>query len=334
MKRAAATQQMIQKLMKTPLHVQMVRGVMDGDGEPFSSSDEESSSKGRSQRLSNNKKKFVLSKGRRALLRVSARKTEERRLYIREHGYAMAPDDEEDSTDDDKGGSSHHQSSAIDETLAFEDIAEALHIGDNSILCEEPVAMAENHMKSKDHPLIGNMKKKKRKNLRKKANGTRRSKGIRNMDLTADEDEERMKRFEEAYTLLCTVKHSDNNVIKASKRWSRASNIQSAVSIDGRVYSDLQRSPKLRYTPPSKRYGPEIAGAKLNGMHLADRGASWMMHLPQQIKACPNRFFGQNSPANLDTADGNAATFSNLSPTRKKLMEIAGRFQNHTPIFE
>ena len=91
------------------------------------------------------------------------------------------------------------------------------------------------------------------------------------MVLTADEDEERMKRFEDAYTIMCTVRKSEDNVIKASKRWSRASNIPIAVSIDGRVYADMQRSPTLKHATSSRRDGNEVVGAELNGKTIADR---------------------------------------------------------------
>ena len=329
-KQAALTQERVEKLMKHPLHVQMVDGAQNGDGDCFSSEDEGSAFvAGHSDRhsLKNGKsvaqetktrKKFALSRGRRALLRVSARRTEERRLHIKQIGYDMAFEDEEST--DDEGGSSNHHSTTMDESLVFEDI---FHVGDNSILFED---------KSIDHPVIGNStQRKKKKSSRKKVSGARRLKGMRSMVRTADEDEERMKRFEEAYTLMCSAKKSEDNIIKSSKRWSRDSDVPIAVSVDGRVYADLQRSPAVRDIQTSKRYSAEVVGAELNGMHLADRGATWMTHLPKQDRRRPVKFFGHSyTPTNEYQT---AANFSNIiSPSKMKLMEIAERIQIRKPV--
>ena len=315
--RAALTQQHVEKLMRTPLHVQLVEGAENGDGDEFS--DEHGI-----------RSTFKLSRGRRALLRVSARRMEERRLEMKEHGYSMVPDDEESSDElEDEGASSHL--STVDESLAFDDIADALQLGDNSTIVEGRALLStEIGAKGKDLSttvITQNNLKKKKKGSKKKGRRARRLKGMRSMVLTADEDEERMKRFEEAYTLMCSVKKSEDNIIKSSKRWSRASNIPIAVSVDGRVYSDLQRSPTMKHTLISKRYANEVVGAELNGKKLADRGASWMMHLPKQDRSRPAKFFGHSYPTHVIDEDEAVTNLSGMSPTKKKLMEIVDRFQ-------
>jgi ankyrin repeat protein len=336
-KRAAQTRERIQKLMTYPLHVQHVKCAENGDGDPFSSDESEGTDVSKTKGVKRNER-FVLSRGRRALLRVSERRMKKRRVYIKENGFVMTPVDEElsSSEEEDEGSSSHDQSvtRTIDESLVFDEIAEALHAGDSSISEDNPANAihAKPSTRSKDTMSGLTSSKKKKRSSKKKMIGGRRLKGVmRTMDLTADEDEERMQRFEEAYTLMCSVKKKSgtNNVIKASKIWSRSSKIASAISIDGRVYADLQRSPSIKHTPPSKLYGTEIVGAELNGVHLTDRGASWMMHLPKQDRGRPVKFFGHNYQPNANGEDRGAASF--ISPSKKKLMEIVDRIQVSKP---
>jgi ankyrin repeat protein len=311
-KRAALTQKRVEKLMQTPLYVQLVERAKNGDGDDFYDEDRSTS------------KSVRLSQGRRALLRVSERKTEERRLDREAHGYLMIPEGVESS--DDEGTSSSYQLSAVDETLAFDDIADALQIGDNSTIGEER-ALSSSDIEETQEGNTQNSARRRKKGSRKKVSRARQLKGMRSMALTADEDEERMKRFEDAYTIMCTVRKSEDNVIKASKRWSRASNIPIAVSIDGRVYADMQRSPTMRHAMASRRYGNEVVGAELNGKTLADRGASWMMHLPKQDRSRPVKFFGHSYPTNGIDVNQVATNITGISPTKKKLMEIVDRFQ-------
>ena len=151
-KRAQQTQAKIVSLMNYPLHVQSVPGAISGDGDLFSNENEDQGQGqndgdrserrgGRGTLTEDGTHKFVLSRGRRALLRVSERKTLERRAFIQEHGYAMSPDDEEESSSsysdgsespsDSDGNDAMKDHSAIrtsDESLVFDDIAEALHI--------------------------------------------------------------------------------------------------------------------------------------------------------------------------------------------------------------
>ena len=314
-KRAALTQKRVEKLMRTPTHVQLVEGAQNGDGDEFYDEDRSTSTS------------VKLSRGRRALLRVSERKTEERRLDIEEYGYSMVPEGVESI--DDEEASSNYQSSAVDETLAFDDIADALQFGDNSTIVEEQaLSSSEFEAECEETPEVNTQSSARRKKgSRKKVSRARQLKGMRSMVLTADEDEERMKRFEDAYTIMCTVRKSEDNVIKSSKRWSRASNIPIAVSIDGRVYADMQRSPTMKHATASRRYGNEVVGAELNGNTLADRGASWMMHLPKRDRSRPVKFFGHSYPTNCIDEEQVAINITGISPTKMKLMEIVDRFQ-------
>ena len=411
--------------MLFPKNVQLVDGARNGDGDPFDNDDgvmdrnvndndnyddsydddDDDNYDGVMDRNAM-RMRMRMSRGRRALLRVSERNYQERRAYILEHGFVMSPDDEDldsdsssDDGDGDSGGSgagtwnaSGSQGSAtgttttrtLEDSLVFDDIAEALRVdaGDQSIASEDrdrasgsgsgsgtisasasgamPLhADGDMIVRRKDTSTLTNhllsnstskKKRKKKKPTKLKSIGGRRlnrgkgkGKGHRKrielgLTLTADEDEERMRRFEEAYTLMCTSvqkkKDDTHPVIKASKIWSRASNIASAISIDGRVYADLQRSPSINHTPPSKLYGAEVMGAELNGVYLTDRGASWMMHLPKRDRG-PNghghgqgrnrHFFGHSYNPLESGDDRGPASF--ISPSKKKLMELVDRIQ-------
>jgi ankyrin repeat protein len=328
-KRAIMTRDRIEKLMRSPLCVDDVPGATSGDGDPFEN--EMVSTVGKRQWQSITSTKLKMSRGRRALLRISERRTEERRQFIKEHGFKMLPDDDESVNDQDGlQSSAYHQSSIVDDSLAFDDISDALQVGDNSTLLEDQgVTHGENTCKNGEQSISAvNGMKQKQKNLRRKTRHARRLKGIRSMALTADEDEERMRRFEEAYTLMCSVKKKDDNVITSKKRWTRGSHVPVAVSIDGRIYSDLQRSPTMKFVPDSKRYGTEVVGAELNGKTLTDRGATWMMHLPKRERHQSNNSFSQSSdPSIVDEKCTPNADLRILSPGKKKLMEIVDKMQ-------
>lgn len=309
-KRAAETKLRIEKLMQYPLFLQHVDGAKNGDGDEFIDEDTHSSKelKGYGNRY---KDQFRLSQGRRALLRVSERRTIERRKYIHEHGFEMRPQDEYVSDDE----SSLNSSSQVIDSAAFDDFTETFHTVD------KPSYQKQNFLKTKN------------KSSKKRGRRFKRIGGMRSIVLTADEDEERMRRFEEAYNLMCSVKKNDDNIIKASKRWTRATNITSAISIDGRAYFDLQRSPTIKHeADPSKRFGNEIIRAQVNGNKLADRGASWMKYTSKNDNTSPitSKFFGRSNPFHTYTTSRSDAQSSDkeISPAKMKLMEIVDRFQS------
>lgn len=304
-KRAAETKVRIEKLMQYPLFLQHVDGAKNGDGDKFIDEGPHSSKelKGYGNRY---KDQFRLSQGRRALLRVSERRTIERRKHIHEHGYEMRPQDEYISDDD--------SSSQVIDSLAFDDFTDTFHTVD------KPSTQIQKSLKLKN------------KSSKKRGRKFKRIGGMRSIVLTADEDEERMRRFEEAYNLMCTVKKNDDNIIKASKRWTRATNITSAISIDGRAYFDLQRSPTIKHeADPSKRFGNEIIRAKINGNKLADRGASWMKYTSKYDNTSPitSKFFGRSNPfhAHATSSSDTQCSDKEISPAKMKLMEIVDRFQ-------
>jgi len=338
-KRAIMTRNRIEKLMQSPLSVDDVPGATSSDGDPLQ--DEIIHSKEEHGQSQSKTTKLKLSRGRRALLRSSERKTEERRQFIKEHGFKMLPDEEEsmiDQRQDDFQSSSssfghhHRRSSTVDDSLAFDDISDALQVGDTSTLPDDQgPALGEISYKVKEeyHSTMMNGQQQKKKSSRRLTRNARRLKGMKSMALTADEDEERMRRFEEAYTLICSVKKREDNVITSNKRWTRGSNVPVAVSIDGRIYSDLQRSPTMKFMPPSKRYGMEVVGAELNGKKLTDRGASWMMHLPKRERNLINSPFAQHAdPSTLVEKFSPNADFGIISPGKKKLMEIVDKMQS------
>lgn len=108
-----------------------------------------------------------------------------------------------------------------------------------------------------------------------------------NIDInTIDPNTERLLRFHEAYNAIirATSQHLNNegggrNTISdrwlqsGGKRWTRDPNIVSAVSIDGRVYEDLQRTPTLSLKQITKGTNHGISTATTNTLY--DRAATW-----------------------------------------------------------
>lgn len=310
-KRANMTKQKVEALMKSPLHVHEVKGALQSDGD--SSSDE--SNIGRSTNS------VPISKGRKALLRVSARKMENRKEKIERYGFEMKPDiGVENMQHEEK---SILNSSALDETLQFADIAAALqetHDEDNFIQYDRDDTVSPRRC-SLDYDST------KVKSARKKSSNSKWLKGMRSIVQSPDEEEERMQRFEDAYKLLCKVAKDSNapdyRVISSSKRWTRDSSLPVVISIDGREYGDLQRSPTFRYEDGVKYYGPEVMAAEVNGIQLTDKSASWMTHIPKRDKRKVN-FFGKK-------VNFGPSTF--LSPQKLKLLDIVDRvhmFEKHS----
>jgi len=98
---------------------------------------------------------------------------------------------------------------------------------------------------------------------------------------TMDPNTERLLRFHEAYNAIIRATTLPNNeggrntisarwLQSGAKRWTRDPNIVSAVSIDGRVYEDLQRTPTLSLKQMKGSNGIGMAPTA-----LYDRGASW-----------------------------------------------------------
>jgi len=352
--RSQVTNSLIKTLMQYPLEVNQVDDYQSGDGDSYTSYESEicvnskycdenevrmgdcpedsliasrvseKSKKCNRRKKRKNKKIPPLSRGRRALLRVSVRKTEERRLYIKQNGFTMMPDDDEKEL---VSNQLHQLDTSIDYSIAPDDITDALDVtiydGGSTLASGVKSAGLSG---CREAGIIGRTIQGSKK--KKKINGRRkRFKGRRSIVHTADEDEERVRRFEEAYRTMCSVSVSPEegkheSLIKTSKRWTRASHIPVAVSIDGRKYDDLQRSPSFKHSLSSRRYGAETVRAALNGIQLADRSASWLTHLPTKLRTNE----GKTSPNNF-TQCTNVDLTETASPGKQKFMELMNRLR-------
>ena len=100
-------------------------------------------------------------------------------------------------------------------------------------------------------------------------------------------DEERIRRFGDAYTAIMLahmangVKPSEPLPSYSGKRWARDPNIVSAMSIDGRSYSDLQRTPTLSLKQMITSPDVYDSNKGMLNVELHDRKASWLVHMPR-----------------------------------------------------
>ena len=147
---------------------------------------------------------------------------------------------------------------------------------------------------------------------------------------TSTEEEERIRRFEEAYRAIMAATNSDNNynddativssewINSGGKRWSRDPNISSAMSVDGRMYDDYQRTPTV--SRREIRGSPDLMGTVRCTTPLFDRGATWMVHVPT-VKSKIESVGDKD-----ETRRGRERRAQNrnvlLSPCQKKLSDI------------
>ena len=342
------------------------------------SSDDDYDNDKQSKNMNHRRRKVKISKGRKSLLRLSERKTISRRNYIKKHGFLMQPDDNDDdfsedcdndniSCNENKEGGAEIADDEFrhDSSIGIDEITEALHVNDDCVFSLQTAAdnnynsqintnnnkSLESKTNGRDMGLVGSTilnGKKKKKSLTtaqrssKKPNGNtaKHLKGKRSMVTTADEDEERIKRFEEAYLLMCSAGDESNpnadgdgsHNITPTKRWTRGSHVPVAVSIDGRIYDDLQRSPAFKDTPSSRFYAAQMYGAELNGKELTDKLASWMMHLPKRSVKDGLLIRDKTLPVLSEHHITNQQISNEavVSPQRLKLRELVDRLQAHT----
>eukprot|EP00571_Detonula_confervacea_P002606 CAMPEP_0172321962 /NCGR_PEP_ID=MMETSP1058-20130122/44726_1 /TAXON_ID=83371 /ORGANISM="Detonula confervacea, Strain CCMP 353" /LENGTH=1322 /DNA_ID=CAMNT_0013037589 /DNA_START=174 /DNA_END=4139 /DNA_ORIENTATION=+ len=98
-----------------------------------------------------------------------------------------------------------------------------------------------------------------------------------------NENKDRIRRFEEAYRsiMLATNANCEDDEVSVSirwlkaggKRWTRDPHVSPAISIDGRLYDDLQRTPtmslkQMNATPDSRK----------NYVESYNRAATWLSH--------------------------------------------------------
>lgn len=188
-RRAASLKEALGRWYQTPESPSDVPGAASEDGNTSSSSVSSMEAAGSARRSSTNqsrkKKKVAISRGRRALLRVSKRAYEQRRAAILEIGYRGGYDDDEHGSDDDEENDSDDQVDAL-----------------AAIFAEESW-------------LRKRRSKKKRKNRRRGARG----------DDGDDGDLDRIRRFEEAFQSLMLTLSAQNQrheIITATRVWKRS----------------------------------------------------------------------------------------------------------------
>lgn len=177
----------------------------------------------------------------------------------------------------------------------------------------------------------------------------RQNTGSSQTSYVSNEDEERIRRFEEAYKAIMLVSdgnHGDDEAIvstewlsRGGKRWTRDPNVSSAVSIDGRQYDDIQRAPTASLKQMAT---PDCYDGK-NGkfrVELHDRAASWLVHVPRPSPKGLRRDSELNVIARKDILlpgvstrgrggemDTTEARNVLLSPCQKKLSDIETTIQ-------
>jgi len=307
--RARKTQIYVERLMKTPLLPNLLAGMISGDDDSYTSYEDFKADGNWNDIVDGNfyqphllrkKKKTLgfakkaknknipnLSVGRRVLLRVSARLTQERRQRILEYGFEMEPDS--DDHDDEIG---IHSSTNVNPT-------------------------------SVPGSIIGLTVNAKKTRKSRKKSGTPHLKGRKSIVNSAVEDEDRLRRFQEAYAALVNAVLSMQQAATTNmddidrdniKRWSRGS-ISPAISIDGREYCDLQRAPSIRYEKTKSQSLYE----------LIDRGASWLMHLPKQDKInFLAKFLSENKP---DTISSGSQLDDASNSGQERLLELIKQLQ-------
>lgn len=107
------------------------------------------------------------------------------------------------------------------------------------------------------------------------------------------DDDERIRRFGDAYNAIMLaheVNRAKPSVPRPSysgKRWTRDPNIASALSIDGRSYSDLQRTPTLSLKQMMTSPDVYDSNKGMLNIKLHDREASWLVHMPKASLRSP-----------------------------------------------
>jgi ankyrin repeat protein len=161
-----------------------------------------------------------------------------------------------------------------------------------------------------------------------------------------DDDEERIRRFGDAYTAIMLahqvneVKPSEPRPSYSGKRWTRDPNIVSAMSIDGRSYNDLQRTPTLSLKQMMTSPDVYDSNKGMLNVELQDRKASWLVHIP---RTSPKKSSGKerelfhvnyditmnrkefSSPDRKETV---TAEIAPLTPCLRKLNDIEAKIQS------
>ena len=353
----------IEKLMKYPLDESKVLGAQTGDGDSYTSyekcscsgSDDstcevgtkdfrikkrEKTNKFKRKKKRKNRKIPSLSRGRRAVLRVSSRKIQVRRQQIKENGFLMVPDDEEEEgeilSQSKTGGIESDEDTSDLFRMLGNDADFSLYSGATGMSRSTAVTTTGIHSSVGiiGSVVQGSKKKHSMKKKKKKSRSAKLLKGRKSIIATEEDDEERMKRFEEAYLTMCSVAKAPNtedelrdgaHFSDPKRVWKRASHIPIAVSIDGRQYDDLQRAPAFRHKSSSMNYGLQNI---FEAAQLTDRGATWLSHLPKHDRSnmmCRKEEFGGSFLP--DAVAGCNDNEININPGQKKFFDLMNLLQ-------
>ncbi|KAL7459767.1 hypothetical protein ACHAWC_011713 [Mediolabrus comicus] len=163
------------------------------------------------------------------------------------------------------------------------------------------------------------------------------------------DDDERIRRFGDAYNAIMLA-HEVNRAKPpvprpsySGKRWTRDPNIASALSIDGRSYSDLQRTPTLSLKQMMTSPDVYDSNKGMLNVKLHDREASWLVHMPKSSLKSPTenekeREFVQTKQLSIiqekdiSSPDRSIKTpiadkVASLTPCLKKLNDIETKIQ-------
>ena len=263
--RAKSVQQNLERLWQSPLLLSEVHGATSDDG--VTTDDSISSPCNRRERPK-------ISRGRRAMLRVSQRAYRQRHAVISESGFQCTTVDKENQRE---------ESDVIND--------------------------------------IFNTKNHSNRTISRRRRTSHLSRG-----LPPSEDEERMQRFEAAYSMMMSMRLLEQpEIMVPGKRWTRPDHMQASISIDGRSYE------AWKWGLNRQRHRQQKGRTKgLTNMPF-DRRASWLIHLPARVS---NSRRHSNTPA-LDS-DGNALQpvhlYENqhlfLSPGQLKFDELVMSLQH------
>ena len=265
--RAQQVHEKLERLYQSPASPSDVPDALSADGASTTNSSGDDETVKRIRRS-----KPRISRGRRAMLRVSRRHYESRRIEIQKHGFQCS-DDKENATEE----------------------------GDEE---DAIIAMFAEESVLKKH---------------RKRRASRR--------FRREDDEQRLGRFEAAYhaMMMNLMPQEQPDITPAKGRWTRASHIPVAVSIDGRQYDDLKWgfSAARKATPLQNQQTPSTAPF--------DRRASWLVHVPARQSTSRRLSF---APAM--TSDGQILEPENghydvepsfFSPGQMKFDELVSRLQ-------
>ena len=275
-RRAQEVRQGLETLWQTPASVTEVEGALSDDGNTTVEEDddddsavvEEGETKEQQEQLRivlkrrkeasshsssttvNNNTKPTISRGRRALLRVSKRAFAKRREEIQKFGFRCSGDIIDDEEDEDSyDGAGSELAAQYADTTAW---------------------------------------KKAKRNRRKSRRRRRRTNHHNNNKklgrTTSDED--RLARFEDAFrammmSLAASQQPQHPEIAAPTKVWSRPEDAQPFVSIDGRQYQDLKWGVSAMHEKSHHPNGLSVDYAT-NHNNPMDRRASWLVHIPSK----------------------------------------------------